>query len=70
MIYDEETIRRTGTPGYTIVRAFDDNGSPDGEFREIYTDDGRGNGDFVCRAVSKYWAETIAAALDAQAVTR
>jgi len=35
----------------------------------IYTDDGCGNGDFLCFAVDAYWANRIAAALDAM-VTR
>lgn len=31
---------------------------------ELYTDDGRGNGDFICESNDYYWIERIARALD------
>jgi len=33
---------------------------------EIYTDDGRGNGDFVCTTSDLFWIRRIAQALDSQ----
>lgn len=74
MIYDRtnerENVSSSDThlhePGYAIHSrpASDVFGEIAGY--ELYTDDGRGNGDFVCFTPEHYWAERIALALDAK----
>lgn len=61
VVYTDNIIR----PGYAIHK-IDASVSESGITEwEIYTDDGRGNGDFVCRAADSYWAGRIARSLDA-----
>lgn len=60
MTTDTAVHPKDGKAGYTIHKVSDLVET----FFELYTDDGKGNGDFICRASDHYWAERIACALD------
>jgi hypothetical protein len=64
MVYDQtddnKPAEMTGKPGFTIHKS-----QPGDEHTySIYTDDGRGNGDYVCGVTDDYWARRIAHSLD------
>ncbi len=66
MVYDmsdDSNAYIGGESGYAIHKCTEDNET----FFELYTDDGRGNGDYICKSYDKYWIERIAYALDATA---
>lgn len=52
----------TGEIGYAIHECMEDGM----KWFELYTDDGRGNGNYICRSADFYWIERIAYALDNQ----
>lgn len=65
MVHDQTGDNPTPYPfdgegGYTIHQSLNE-GYPE---YEIYSDDGQGNGDFICKTPDIYWARTIAQALD------
>ncbi len=39
-----------------------------GTLYTLYTDDGRGNGDYVCQSTDQYWIKRIALALDSDGI--
>ena len=78
MIYDNTDRfvpvheRESNEPGFSIHRNWNDGdehklviGPGDHQF-SIFTDDGRGNGDYVCGTSDLTWARRIAGGLDAQ----
>jgi hypothetical protein len=63
MIYDNTNQELAphdfqGEPGYALHR------NDEGDI-ELYTDDGRGNGDYIGVFPDVYWARRVAEALDA-----
>lgn len=60
-VYDRTDLVKVplhGPSGYSMHSETDDNNEPTGRI-EIYTDDGRGNGEFIAIAVDKYWARRL-----------
>jgi len=68
MVYDgsvELADRTSDKKGYAIVSPINEKSEDvQDTYWTIFTDDGKGNGDFVCHCPDKYWAERIAYALD------
>lgn len=69
MVYDRTDGAKSepaGERGYAIHESQAGPLEVEGEITqfEIYTDDGRGNGDFVCKTPSREWAFKIAQLLD------
>lgn len=66
MVYDMSTDKavypNTGEPGYAIHKTTGNVVDADGY--ELYTDDGKGNGDYICFSPDKFWIERIAFAMD------
>lgn len=64
MVYDR-TENKTAAPqsikGYAI---YDEDTEDRGKLYTIYTDDGHGNGDYICESTDKYWIFRVANALD------
>lgn len=63
MIYDmtgNELYPHTGEPGFAIHKSM----ATDIDGFELYTDDGKGNGDYICFSPDKFWIERIAFAMD------
>ena len=66
MVYDmtakDAKHPNSGIKGYAIIKG------SESDFQypvyEIYTDDGQGNGDYVCSTSDFYWARLIAQSLD------
>lgn len=70
MVYDRTGLQ-TGVPpspieqharGFAIHSEVVTDGR--GTIYNLYTDDGRGNGDYVCETTDRFWAFRIAQALD------
>lgn len=66
MVYDNTlgTPIFTGQSGYAIHECPAELSTGTPIMYEIYTDDGRGNGDYVCTSSQLYWARRIAHGLD------
>ena len=64
MIYDntDKVEYGSGERGYAIHSHVEENHM----VYELYTDDGRGNGNFICNASELYWIRRIAEGLDMQ----
>ena len=72
MVYDNTIYRRTqseitvgGPAGFALHDTAPAGGDPvDGYRYELYSDDGRGNGDFICGSNDLEWMRRVAHSLD------
>jgi len=54
---DDSLPLLTGDSGYAVYKADDKDGF------EVYTDDGKGNGDYVCHVIDQFYLDKVIAGL-------
>ncbi len=58
--------RESEKPGFNIFPPIKPESDATDMYWAIFTDDGKGNGNFVCYAADEYWAKRIAHSLDSE----